>query len=386
MPGPMVDWDLVDKRRAKGWDWDRIASDPKTGFHAEEGAGDPGRALRAVYYQRKSKSRRAAGDSDRPDRGDGEGGPDRGYSLFAWVGFVLGPLCLIWFALALVFPSPVGAYVAAIPWIGILVAAAVLVLAYGLLKSVERWNRSLRAALVIGVVLGFVVAGAMAGLAVLQGCPTLSASTSSEPIGWEKARNTAWTVGGAPVLFFYGSVACPYCSASSWSIAGALSALGTFSGGYPGHSDNNPNDIPNTPEIVLASATEVSQYVALHVDESTDDTQIAVPATPSCVDQAYVSAYDATGSIPFVVIGGVYLHVGTLVDPTQLRTVPGDATSAPDTYASVQGQINNQSGPAWNAISPQMYLMEAFLVKLNNGQPSGLANNPNVANYLKQIT
>ncbi|HEV2165788.1 MAG TPA: DUF929 family protein [Thermoplasmata archaeon] len=382
----MVDWDLVDKRRAKGWDWGRIAEDPKVGFHAEEAAGDPGRALRAVYYQRRSKSKKVAGDSDRPDRDGGDGGPTRDYSQFALIGYVLAPLFGVWFLLAFVFPSPIGAYLAAVPWIGLLLAVAVLLLAYGLLKSVQRWNRALRNALVVGVVLGFVLAGLMGGFALLQGCPTLTSSTSGEPGGWAKAKNTMWTDNGVPVLFFYGSIACPYCSASSWAIVGALKSMGQLSGTYYGHSDNNPNDIPDTPEVVLAQATLVSQYVALHVDESTDDGNITQPATPSCVDQAYVSSYDSTGSIPYVVLGGIYIHVGTLADPTQFRVTPGDASSSPLTPQQVQGQIDNQSGAAWNAISPQMYLLEAYLVKLNNGEPASVASNPNVANYLKQIT
>ncbi|MCI4357497.1 MAG: DUF929 domain-containing protein [Thermoplasmata archaeon] len=382
----MVEWDLVDRRRAKGWDWDRIAEDPKVGFHAEEGAGDPGRALRALYYARRSKTRKTSGDSERPDHSGTNGAPERGYSLLALGGYVAVPLVGIWFLLALVYPSPVGVYLAAIPWVGLILAAAALLLAFGLLRSVERWNRAMRSALVVGIILGFVVSGVLAGVAVFQGCPVLKAASTQEPGGWVKAPNAEWTENGVPVFFFYGSIACPYCSASSWAMVGALNATGTLSGTYYGHSDSNPNDIPNTPEVVLATATLVSQYVALHVDESTDPQVITPPATPSCIDQAYVSAYDSTGGIPFVVLGGIYIHTNTLVDPLQLRTTPGDASSNPLTPQQVQGEINAQSGAAWVAISPQMYLMEALLVKLNHGQPTGLANDPNVANYLKQIT
>ena len=72
----MVDWDLVDKRRAKGWDWDRIAEDPKVGFHAEEAAGESrcGRCGPSDYQRRsKAEGRR---DSDRPDRNGENGGAD----------------------------------------------------------------------------------------------------------------------------------------------------------------------------------------------------------------------------------------------------------------------------------------------------------------------
>ena len=60
----MVDWDQVEKLRSKGWDWERIASDPKVGYSADSDVGDPGRALRSLYYQRRSKAQRRPGRSE----------------------------------------------------------------------------------------------------------------------------------------------------------------------------------------------------------------------------------------------------------------------------------------------------------------------------------
>ncbi|HZY69921.1 MAG TPA: hypothetical protein VFF67_03685, partial [Thermoplasmata archaeon] len=68
----MVDWEAVERLRSKGWDWDRIAGDAKVGFQADEGAGDPGRALRVLYYQRRSKAKRRPSGSGK----DGGAGAD----------------------------------------------------------------------------------------------------------------------------------------------------------------------------------------------------------------------------------------------------------------------------------------------------------------------
>src|SRR5208337_5083302 len=98
----MVDWDLVDKRRAKGWDWDRIAADPKVGFHAEESAGDPGRALRALYYQRRSPAKRQGVDGGSGAKGETtEETERRATSPLARVGFFLVPTFGIWLVIAL---------------------------------------------------------------------------------------------------------------------------------------------------------------------------------------------------------------------------------------------------------------------------------------------
>ncbi|HUI38473.1 MAG TPA: DUF929 family protein [Thermoplasmata archaeon] len=378
----MVDWDLVDRRRSRGWDWDRIAADPKVGFHAEEASGEPGRALRTLYYQRRSKAKRR-GEDDGGAAGEGEG--SRTHSPIATLGFVLTPLLAIWFVVALALPSTAGTLFPAIPWIGLLLAAGAFLLAFGLLRSLERWNRQLRTAAVIGIVLGFAVSGGITALALVEGCPTLQTTTTGEPQSWLKASNPAWTEDGAPVLFSYGSVACPYCSASTWAVVEALKAFGSVSGITYDHS--SPTDVfPNTPEIVLSGLTLQSPYVALHILESTNDQTITNPGASSCVDQAYISTYDNGGGIPFMALGGKYVHSGAIVTPSVLRTDPNDQNSAPLTPAQVNGQIQNQSGSAWSAIAPATYLLEAFIVELNHGEPTNIANDPNVSPYLKQIS
>ncbi len=396
----MVDWDLVDKRRAKGWDWERVAADPKVGFTADPSAGEPGRALRSLYYQRRSRSQRTGDDSKAGGAGPEAPSPERTFGRIALAGYVLVPLVGAWFVIALAIPSPVGAYVPAIPYLAFLLAIAGIVLAYGLLRSQERWNRSFRNAAISGLVVGVVIAGAFGGIALLSGCPTLTSNTTSvaatavgsgpsgsNPGLWEHASNSEWTSNGVPMLFFYGSIACPYCSASSWAMATALRAFpsSTLGGWAYGHSDNNPDDIPDTPEIILANAYESSPYVGLHVDESTNDAVISAPSTPSCTDSSYVSTYDSTGSIPFVVIGGQYIHVGTLVDPTALRTTPGDASSSPLNATQVQDEINAQNGTAWEYISPEVYVIEALICHLNGNQPTSIAQIPQVATILKGL-
>ncbi len=369
----MVDWEAVERLRSKGWDWDRIATDPRTEFHAEEGMGEPGRALRALYYQRRSRQQRRPGPGGGSRKSDELS--DRPRWSLARVGMIVAPAFGIWLALALLFPSPVGTYLPAFPVLVVVFLAAVFVLAFGLLRASERWNTTLRNGVVVGVVLGFVLAGGFGLSAVLGGCPTLSSSLGPEPAQWEKASNPAWQVSGAPVFFFYGSIACPYCSASSWAVQFALSKLGSLSGTYYDHS--SLTDVyPGTPEVVLASATLQSQWVSIDILESTDNAQITYPAFPSCTEQAYVSAYDSSG-IPFVVVNGQYIHAGTLVDPSQLSGL--NATT-------VQSQIAQQQGVAWNAVESQGYFLLAYLVKANGGQPASVAAQSQVAADLAQIT
>lgn len=367
----MVDWELVERRRSKGWDWDRIAEDPKVGFHADDTAGDPGRALRALYYQRKSKSKRRSSAST-SEGTDVE--PGTGWSLER-VAAIIAPLLVVWFVIALLIPSPVGTYLPAIPDLVVVMLLGIGLLAFAMLRSANRWTPAIRNGIVAGVVLGIVVAGAFGVAALVSGCPTLTSQTTGEPGSFSKANNALWADNGAPVFFFYGSAACPYCSASSWAMVVALEAFGTLSGTY--YDRSNPSDVyPNTPEVVLSGGALQSKWVSLHVAESTDDNTIQAASTSGCMESSYVSSYDSVGSIPFVVIGGQYFHIGAMVNPASLAGL--NATT-------VQNQINSQSGAAWNAISPTAYLLEAFIVKANGGQPSSVASSPSVAPLLAQI-
>jgi Domain of unknown function (DUF929) len=261
----MVDWDQVEKDRDKGWGWDKIAADPKVSFHADSDVGSPGRALRALYYRRKSReSRKPSPKSAVGDVEDAET-RERKWNLIR-IGYFAAPILLIWLALAYVAPSPVGLIVPAFPWLALAAAVAAFALAFGLWRaSGPRWNPILRRTLVSGVVVGFVISGMIGLTGVLAfGCPYLppSSSLTTQPggQGWASAPVAAWHSNGLPVIYFYGASWCPYCSASSWAIWKALTEFGTVSGASPAYSSTS-DVYPGTPEMVLASASVNSNTI-----------------------------------------------------------------------------------------------------------------------------
>jgi hypothetical protein len=250
-------------------------------------------------------------------------------------------------------------------------------------------RRELRIYLGVGVaILVALSAVGVAGWYLPPACQPLATATTPEPMGWEKAADPAWTVSGAPVLYFVGSVACPYCDASSWPVYLAMLALGNLDSGSnqtsssgvptPPFVQSNPGDTPpSIPGIDLAQVNVSSDYVSLVPLVGNVDTTITIPAADSCSEQGYISEYDTGGSIPFIAINGQYFHVGSLVNVTALEGY---------TPQHIWGQLLNQTQPAWGAISPEMYMIEALLVKVNGGQPTSVATNSNVAALLAQIT
>jgi hypothetical protein len=222
---------------------------------------------------------------------------------------------------------------------------------------------SLRKVVTVGIVLGLVAAGLASLVAYELGIPVLYPINQSEPAGWGRAPNHAWTDGGRPVFLFIGSIACPYCSASSWAMVGALQAFGSLSNYRQGTS--NPADtFPNTPELELDSSVYTSNLVSWDVKEGSNPSAISWPALSS-TENAYFSAYDTAGSIPFLVVDGLFIHVGTLLDPSQLTTAPGQpsGTGTPYTPAQVAQDVSSQSGPVYSAIITAQYSLEAYLWK-----------------------
>ena len=375
----MVDWDRVERLRSRGWDWDRIAGDEKVDFHAEEGAGEPGRALRAIYYQRRSRQQRRPGEGGK-GAGGGKDLEDKPRWTLARAGFVVTPLFAIWFVLAYFYPSPVGVYISAVPLLAIFLFAGAAVLAFGLLRSSERWSTTHRNALIMGVVLGLVVSGGFGLAAIAEGCPNLTPATVAEPNSWLKANNNPWQDNGAPVMYFYGAYACPYCAATAWAVYYATTRLGSVTNVQGTYS--SPDDLyKSTPTVRVDELSVQSQWVSLKSTENHDPTNTIGITPAGCTLQAYVSAYD-TGGIPFLVINGQYVHTGTIVNQ------PGanGFTLNEYTFAQIMGNLNNQSGPAWDIVSTAAYWLLAFLVKANNGNPANVAAIPEVQTDLQQIT
>jgi len=369
----MVDWDRVEELRAKGRDWSEIAADPKVGFHPDASAGDPGRALRALY-RRSGHRERAAHPSEAPTpapRTSKEATEHR-WTLTR-LGYLLVPLVAVWFVIAYLVPSPVGLVVPAIPYLALALAVVAFVLIYALWRRTEgpRWSKVYRNTLVGGVALGLVVSG-LIGLSggVIFGCPYLpsSASVGSSYQGWSTIPTSAWKEGGLPVVFYYAGTWCPYCSASSWAVWKALTEFGSVSGNHTGYSFSYPEPYAYTPEMVLSNAHISSSTIALEVNEYDGSTDGQLSGAANCYQQAYITAYDmcSTCGVPFLVLNGQYMHVGSLYDPANLSQ--WNRTNNANGAQAVANSVSSETGAPWQTVQGQAWWIMAFLVRAT-GQP-----------------
>jgi Domain of unknown function (DUF929) len=392
----MVNWKEVERLRAKGWDWPSIAEEKKVEFTAPEGVEDSGRALKALYLSRKSKkSRSSRGDAiDSEDGGEAESpSVPRNRKLF-WAGLIIGLLGGVWGAIALLLPAPFGIYVSAFPDLFAVLVIGLALLIFVFVSGLPDVRGIWWKPVTIGIVLALVAAGLSGFVAYESGYASLSPPVTING-EWSYASNQAWTSGGKPVVFFMGSEACPYCSASSWALRVALQALGTLTG-Y-GTSTSSPTDtFANTPETTLATSSLSSSYLSWDPVEGQDNQQITIPALDH-TQTSYQLAYDSGGSIPFVVVDGIYVSVGTIINP-QLFCInqqastnsEGETECTEGTYSpqNVTTAVTTESGPLWfgangitgietAAIMLEAYFAKAYELQNHNNPPAALQNSAN---------
>ena len=210
----MIDWDRVEELRSKGWDWDRIAGDPKVGFHPDTSVQEPGRALRGMYHRQRSRQRRRnEGPAPATPTKEEREKAERKWTL-PRIGYLLVPIFAIWFSIAYLVPSPVGLVLPAIPYLALVLVVVAFLLLFGLLRSSgARWSKVYRTTLVTGVVLGLVISGviALGGILFLH-CPVLPSESSgtTQPGGWFSVSVSPWHENGLPVVYYFGATWCPY--------------------------------------------------------------------------------------------------------------------------------------------------------------------------------
>ncbi len=361
----MVDWDRVDTLRARGWTWDRIASDPRVGFHPDRSVHEPGPALRAVYHRHRMREGRSVPPEPPRRRATEE---ERRWTP-GRIGALLTPFFAVWFLLAYFAPSPVGLILPAVPFLLLGLAAAAFLLLFGLWRTEgRRWTRALRGALAVGVALGLVVAGLIAvGGIALYGCPVLpsSASARTEPgPGWTSVAVVPWQDTGRPVLFSYGSTWCPFCSASTWAI---WKTLASFEPSPPPTPTTTYSAEGGIPEVVLSGLSVGSSVVAFEVAEDTSGVVGSVPPLTSCTQRAYVGAY-SDGAIPFVVVNGQYVHGGSSLVPAS--ALQPWANGANGGVAAVLDSVEHENGSAWTEVQGATWWLTAFVVR-STGTPVG---------------
>ncbi len=211
-----------------------------------------------------------------------------------------------------------------------------------------RWKTILGVTIVISIViLGYVIYS-------YHGDKRGGFSPEKRIADFTLVSNAPLMEGGKIVVLFIGSEACPFCAAESWSIVTALRQYGSWSG-LDHIISNSSESIPEVPGYGFANASYHSVQVSFWEVETTTSSWNHALQSPNSTEEALFQRFDPRGYIPFLLIGGMYLHVGSGVSPQLMAgmnwTVCSDEVSSP-------GEINAQvSGEASNMTAVINYLL-----------------------------
>lgn len=172
------------------------------------------------------------------------------------------------------------------------------------------------------------------------------------------------TSGGKPETLYIGAEYCPYCAFERWGMVVALSRFGTFSGLHTVHSSST-DVYPNTPTFTFYGSSYTSKYVTFTpVEETTNIPQgsgYTPLQSPTAAQQALLSQYDASGSIPFVDFGNKYTIVGASASPQVLAGM---------SWATIASSLHDPASPIAQAVLGTANYMTAALCKTTNDQPA----------------
>ena len=257
-------------------------------------------------------------------------------------------------------------------------------------KTVSRSPRWLPAAAVLGgialIVLAFVAirwATTPAPPAPLSS-PTTSLVVSSitslpaselEAVGAGSATNRIKSVSGTaltgaagkPEVFYLGAEYCPYCAAERWPMIIALSRFGTFSG-LTTTTSSSTDIYPNTPTFTFRTATFASQYLDFQSVETLDRDQNPLQS-PTQEQQALVSKYDTSNSIPFVDFGNRFAFAGATYLPDILAGM---------TWQQVASALQQPDSAQAKAILGSANLITAAICELTVQQPASVCTGSSI--------
>jgi thiol-disulfide isomerase/thioredoxin len=256
-------------------------------------------------------------------------------------------------------------------------------------KPVSRTPSWLPAAATVGVIALLVVAFLAYRYLTTPAPPVISATSASlvvstitslpatelEQVGSGSANNLIKKVSGTPLtgpdgkpdVFYLGAEYCPYCAAERWPMIIALSRFGTFSG-LQTTTSSSTDIYPNTPTFTFRSATFMSQYIDFESVETTDRNQNTLQ-TPTSQQQALVSKYDTSNSIPFVDFGNRYAFAGAMYGPDLLGGM---------TWPQVSDALQQPESPQAKAILGSANLITAAICQLTEQQPATVCSGPNI--------
>jgi Domain of unknown function (DUF929) len=177
------------------------------------------------------------------------------------------------------------------------------------------------------------------------------------------------TSGGKPEMLYIGAEYCPYCAATRWSMAVALSRFGTFTTPLKGFHSSSSDVYPNTATLTFYQQGYTSKYLTFTPVENEDINHNLLQPTTSAQQALWVK-YDTTQTAdgpsqgyPFIDFGN---KVAVKLPPYNPQVLKGL------TWAEIASDLHNPSSPVAQAVLGSANYITAAICKMTGNTPSSV--------------
>jgi hypothetical protein len=214
-------------------------------------------------------------------------------------------------------------------------------------------------------------------LSQIGGGSILSYRNPNTTTGWSgytgppiaKIDDSLLSSGGKPDMLYIGAEYCPYCAATRWSMAVALSRFGHFTTSLRGFHSSSTDVDPSTPTLTFYQAGYSSKYLTFTPVENENISRGLLQATTS-TQQALWAKYDTTTEdgitsqgYPFIDFGNKAVLKFPIYDPALLKGL---------TWEQIASDLNNPSSAVAQAIDGGANYMTAAICRMTGGHPGSV--------------
>jgi Domain of unknown function (DUF929) len=180
----------------------------------------------------------------------------------------------------------------------------------------------------------------------------------------------ALTSGGKPDMLYIGAEFCPYCAATRWAMAVALSRFGTLTPLHGIHSSSK-DVYPNTATLTFYKSGYNSNYLSFSPveNETIDRTLLQSPTTEQNAVWAKYEPNPSSRGYPFIAFSNKAALEGPMYNPQVL---------AGKSWSQIAAALKDPSSPIAKSIDGTANYMTAAICKMTNNQPANVCSSPAV--------
>jgi hypothetical protein len=174
------------------------------------------------------------------------------------------------------------------------------------------------------------------------------------------------TSGGKPQMLYIGAEFCPYCAATRWSMAVALSRFGTLSPLHGIHSSSTDTD-PNTATLTFYKTTYNSNYLTFTPVEVQNVSRGALQ-NPTAAQNAVWAKYEPdpnTRGYPFITFGNKLIMKGPIYDAAVLKGM---------SWSQIAAALKDPTSPVAQSVLGAANYITGAICKMTNNQPSDVCS------------